>query len=208
MTIANGVRRANASGTGREVGHVDSPPLSEIVGEMLTSSDNFTAETLLRDIAVGRLGNAPATTELGTRIVLHEMTALGVPNTDLVMHDGSGLDPSDRMTCETMLDVIELSSSAKFAAIDRGLPVAAQTGTLAVRFVGSPLAGKLRAKTGSLAGVVGLVGVIDGPDDLHFAFLANGDFSVDGGADLQNQVATAIGATPDLRPPTDLVPAP
>jgi D-alanyl-D-alanine carboxypeptidase/D-alanyl-D-alanine-endopeptidase (penicillin-binding protein 4) len=208
VTIANGVRRADHAETGRDVAHVDSPTLSQIVGEMLTSSDNFTAETLLRDIAVGGEGNSPATTDLGTRIVLHEMTVLGVPNADVVMHDGSGLDPTDRVPCATMLGVIELSSEPKFAAVDKGLPIAGETGTLIGRFVGGPLAGKLRAKTGSIAGVVGLVGVIDGPDDLHFAFLANGDFSAAAGSDLQDQVAAAIAATPDLRAPANLVPPP
>jgi len=74
--------------------------------------------------------------------------------------------------------------------------------------VGGPLAGKLRAKTGSIAGAVGLVGVIDGPDDLHFAFLANGDFSAAAGSDLQGRIAAAIAATPDLRAPANLVPRP
>jgi D-alanyl-D-alanine carboxypeptidase/D-alanyl-D-alanine-endopeptidase (penicillin-binding protein 4) len=208
VTIANGVLRSDRAETGREVAHVDSPPLSQIVGEMLTSSDNFTAETLLRDLAVGAQGNTPATTDLGTRIVLHEMTVLGVPDAGVVMHDGSGLDPADRVPCTTMLGVIELSSEAKFAAVDKGLPIAGETGTLVGRFVGGPLAGKLRAKTGSIAGVVGLVGVIEGPDDLHFAFLANGDFSAAAGSDLQNQVAAAIAATPDLRAPANLVPPP
>ncbi len=124
------------------------------------------------------------------------------------MHDGSGLDPADRVPCATMLAVIELSSEAKFAAVDKGLPIAGRTGTLVGRFVGGPLAGKLRAKTGSIAGVVGLVGVIDRPDELHFAFLANGDFSAAGGADLQSRIASAIAATPDLRAPANLVPRP
>jgi len=208
VTIGNGVRRADHSETGREVGHVDSPPLSQIVGEMLTGSDNFTAETLLRDLAVGAEGNTPATTDLGTRIVVHEMTVLGVPDAGVVVHDGSGLDPADRVPCETMLGVIELSSEPRFAAVDKGLPIAGRTGTLVGRFVGGPLAGKLRAKTGSIAGAVGLVGVIDGPDDLHFAFLANGDFSAAAGSDLQGRIAAAIAATPDLRAPANLVPRP
>ncbi len=87
-------------------------------------------------------------------------------------------------------------------------PIAAQTGTLAGRFGGGPLAGKLRAKTGSIGGVVGLVGVVDGPDELHFAFIANGDFSDAAGAQLQTEVGDAVGSTPDLQPPAGLVPAP
>jgi serine-type D-Ala-D-Ala carboxypeptidase/endopeptidase (penicillin-binding protein 4) len=207
VTIAGGVRRGLVT-SAHEIAHVDSPPLSSIVGEMLTSSDNYTAEELLRDVAVGASGGAPATTELGTLLVAHELDVLGVSRTGLVMHDGSGLAPDDRVTCATMLQLIELATQPKFAAIDLGLAIAGRSGTLAERFVGDPLAGKLRAKTGSIAGVVGLVGVIDGPDDLRFAFLANGDFSAGAGAALQAEVAQAVASTPDVRAPPDLVPRP
>jgi D-alanyl-D-alanine carboxypeptidase/D-alanyl-D-alanine-endopeptidase (penicillin-binding protein 4) len=207
VTIGGGVVRGVAAPDAHEVAHVDSPPLSAIVGEMLTNSNNFTAEELVRDVAVTD-GNTPATTDAGTLIVAAEMKRLGVPTAGLVMHDGSGLSPDDRVNCATMLGVIDLASRPKFAAIDQGLAVAGSTGTLADRFIGDPLAGKLRAKTGSISGVVGLVGLIDGPDNLHFAFLANGDFSAGAGAQLQADVARAVGATPDVRVRSDLVPAP
>lgn len=208
VTISGGVRRASTGADGREIAHVDSPPLSTIVGEMLTSSDNFTAETLVRDLAIAPSGGPPATTASGVTIVATRLAALGVPTDGLVMHDGSGLAHDDRVTCATMLHVIELSSESRFTAVNKGLPIAARTGTLVGRFVGGPLAGKLRAKTGSITGVVGLVGVIDGVDDLHFAFIANGDFSEGAGADLQTEVGNAVGSTPDLRAPPGLVPAP
>jgi len=207
VTVAGGVRRGNAPADAAEVAHVDSAPLSDLVGEMLTSSDNYTAEELLRDLAANA-GLVPATSDDGIRLVRHELTALGVPTTGLVMHDGSGLAPDDRVTCATMLKVIELATRPEFAAIDRGLPIAGQTGTLVDRFVGSPLAGKLRAKTGSIGGVVGLVGVVDGTAGLRFAFEANGDFSTGAGVQLQAEVANAIGSVADVRAPPDLVPAP
>ncbi len=208
VTVEGGVRRAAASADAHEIAHVDSVPLFAIIGEMLTSSDNYTAEELLRDIAVGTAGTAPATTAMGTVLVRQELVRLGIPTTGVVLHDGSGLAPTDRVTCAVLLQVVELSSRPKYAAIDRGLPIAAETGTLAIRFGGSALAGKLRAKTGSLDGVVGLVGVIDRPDQLHFAFVANGNFSDAGGEQMQADVASAVASTPDLRAPTHLVPAP
>jgi serine-type D-Ala-D-Ala carboxypeptidase/endopeptidase (penicillin-binding protein 4) len=162
----------------------------------------------LRDVAAHADANAPATTDLGTRLVVREMTALGVPTDGLVLHDGSGLAPDDRASCATMLKVIELAARPKFAAIDKGLPIAGETGTLVDRFVGSPLAGRLRAKTGSIGGVVGLVGVVDGAAGIRFAFVANGSFSTGAGAQLQAEVANAVGSVADVRAPPDLVPAP
>lgn len=207
VTIEGGIRRGVAPANAPETAHVDSAPLSDIVGEMLTSSDNYTAEELLRDIAV-HAGTVPATSDAGTRLVLHELDTLRIPTAGVVMHDGSGLAPDDRATCATLLKVIDLAATAKFAAIDKGLAIAGRTGTLVRRFGGDPLEGKLRAKTGSIAGVVGLVGVVDGPNHLHFAFVANGDFGMARGAQLQADVAAAVGSTPDLAAPHDLVPAP
>ena len=97
-----------------------------------------------------------------------------------------------------MLAVIQLATQPRFVAIDNGLAVAGQSGTLAGRFIGSPLAGKLHAKTGSISGVAGLVGYVAGPDALRFAFIANGSFSTGAGEQLQADVAAAVAATPAL----------
>ncbi len=205
VTIAGGVRRGNVAEDAHEVAHLDSLPLSQIVGEILTSSDDFAAEILLRDLALAP--NVSATTEAGARVVVAEMARLGVITDGLVLHDGSGLSPDDRARCGTLLQVVELAGRPQFAPIDKGLAIAGRTGTLADRFGGDALSGKLRAKTGSLDGVVGLAGVIDGTG-LRFSFLANGAFSQGAGIALQAQVASAVAAAPDLRPPPDLVPAP
>jgi D-alanyl-D-alanine carboxypeptidase/D-alanyl-D-alanine-endopeptidase (penicillin-binding protein 4) len=205
--VAGGVRRGVAPAGAREVAHVSSARLADLVGEMLTSSDNYTAEQLLRGLAAAA-GDVPATTTAGVVRAERELDALGVPRAGLVMHDGSGLAPTDRVTCATLLRLVELAREPRFAAVDDGLAVAARTGTLAARFTGSPLAGRLRAKTGSIGGVVGLAGVVDRPDALSFAFIANGNFSSGAGEQLQSEVATAIGATPDLRAPRGVVPAP
>jgi D-alanyl-D-alanine carboxypeptidase/D-alanyl-D-alanine-endopeptidase (penicillin-binding protein 4) len=109
------------------------------------------------------------------------------------------------------LGVIELGTRPAFAAIDRGLPIAGQTGTLALRFAGTPLAGRLRAKTGHINGVVGLAGIVGGADPdagPRFAFVANGTFSTDEGERLQDEIAATVGAYPDAPTAAELVPAP
>lgn len=54
------------------------------------------------------------------------------------------------------------------------LPLAARSGTLANRYVDTPFAGKLYAKTGSLTGVNSLSGYIDFNDGITFSVLSNG----------------------------------
>ena len=55
------------------------------------------------------------------------------------------------------------------------LPVAGQTGTLALRFLGTPVAGQLRAKTGTLNQVTALAGYVQTARGSHvsFAYIIN-----------------------------------
>ena len=112
-----------------------------------------------------------------------------------------------------LLAVVELGSKPKFAALNKGLPVAGKSGTLIGRFGGTALVGRLRAKTGHIDNVVGLAGVIDAAPGgttpgARFAFVANGDFSTLGGESLQDQVAGAISAYLDAPVAPGSVPRP
>jgi len=78
--------------------------------------------------------------------------------------------------------------------------VAGRTGTLSLRLAGTPLEGKLRAKTGSLDGVSGLAGYLDGRRSLSFAFLANGKLSDTAGRVLQDRLAALLAAYPGPQP--------
>jgi D-alanyl-D-alanine carboxypeptidase/D-alanyl-D-alanine-endopeptidase (penicillin-binding protein 4) len=193
-----------------EIAHVESPSLSAIVEEMLTVSNNETAELLTRELGFERSGTG--TTATGTDAVRIALAHLGVPVSGVDLHDGSGLAPSDRVTCAALLRVVELSARPQFTAIDHGLPIAGRSGTLISRFTGTSLVDRLRAKTGHITGVVGLAGVIDAASrrgaSPRFAFVANGGFSTEGGAQLQDEIGAAIGAYPDAPAPAALVPAP
>jgi D-alanyl-D-alanine carboxypeptidase/D-alanyl-D-alanine-endopeptidase (penicillin-binding protein 4) len=206
VSIGGGTTHGLAPAGAHELAHVDSAPLADVVREMLTVSDNYTAELLTRELGVE--GDQAGSTELGTRVIVHELPALGISADAVDLHDGSGLAPSDRVTCDALLGALTLASRPGFEAIDTGLAVAGRSGTLASRFVGDPLAGRLRAKTGQIAGVVGLAGVVDDDEHLHFAFLANGNFGEAAGQALQARIARAVASYPDAPDPNVLVPAP
>jgi D-alanyl-D-alanine carboxypeptidase/D-alanyl-D-alanine-endopeptidase (penicillin-binding protein 4) len=197
------VARVHAPSGAAEVGHVDSPPLSTVVGDMVRASDDFAAEQITRALS------DDGTTASGTRAIIAATKRLGVPLEGASILDGSGLAPNDHLTCSTLLQVVALLADPRFVAVDHGLPIAAQTGTLSVRFGGTQLAGRLRAKTGTLDGVVGLAGVVDAPTNERFAFLANGNFSMGGGEALQEAVLRPIAAAPAQRAAASaLVPKP
>ena len=140
VRVSNGSSSGPIEGDVRVIGSVRSAPLSDIVGHMLTTSDNNTAEMLVKE-----------------------------------------LSPDNAATCSMMLSVIQRSGDTPLAD---GLAVAARSGTLADEFVGSPLAGRLSAKTGTLGNPPfdepplaskALVGYVDADngDTIEFALIIN-----------------------------------
>ncbi|MGP3968402.1 D-alanyl-D-alanine carboxypeptidase/D-alanyl-D-alanine endopeptidase [Streptomyces sp. 6N223] len=161
-----------------------SAPLSTLVEEMLTHSDNDLAEALGRHVALatGHDGDAAGL----RRAVSAQLAELGLPaagGDGVRIADGSGLDRAGRVTAELLTGALRLAADARRPALRpvlTGLPVAGFTGTLADRYDpdgGTPAgagAGLVRAKTGTLTGVNSLAGTAITPNGrvLAFAFLA------------------------------------
>jgi D-alanyl-D-alanine carboxypeptidase/D-alanyl-D-alanine-endopeptidase (penicillin-binding protein 4) len=183
-----------------------SPPLTDILNGFLASSDNLTGELLPRELAAH--SGKPATTANGLEVIKARLQALGLPTEQLTMVDGSGLSRDNRAPCSLLLATLELARTPKFASIREGLSVAGERGTLATRFRGTPLQGKLVAKTGSLSGVSGLAGYMAVKTPIEFSLLLNGDFGESSGVARREQVAQVIASYPDAPTADVLVPAP
>jgi D-alanyl-D-alanine carboxypeptidase/D-alanyl-D-alanine-endopeptidase (penicillin-binding protein 4) len=201
----------SAPESAREIARVASPPLHEIVAWMLLISDNETAEMLTRALGVARAHDG--STAAGTRAVAEVLAGLGVPTAGVSLADGSGLSAANRVTCPALMGAVALGETPRFAGIADGLPVAGRSGTLLPRFLGTSLAGRLRAKTGHITDVSGLAGDIPaagaaGDDRYRFASLVNGAFSTDEGAALVDGVATRIGGYIDHPDAPEAIPAP
>lgn len=133
---------------------IESLTMGRIVDQVLTASDDTGAELLLKQLGA-RFGGA-GSTSAGIAVERADLAKDGLPVSQLVAKDGSGLDTEDRVTCGLIADdlVHEGTSGVLFA----GLPVAARTGTLVTRMAGTPAAGRLHAKTGTLDDVTALSG--------------------------------------------------
>jgi len=188
---------------------VVSPALSDVIAELLASSDNLSAEMLTRELGARAVnGAAPGTTATGLQAIATKLTELGLPLTGLVLDDGSGLSHTDRVTCRTLLAAVALGSRPELRALHDGLAIAGTRGTLADEFHGTPLEGKLLAKTGTLAGVSALAGLVDIGRPVRFAVLLNGDFADERGRVLRNRAATDAARFPDAPPADVAVPPP
>jgi serine-type D-Ala-D-Ala carboxypeptidase/endopeptidase (penicillin-binding protein 4) len=173
LLVARGVKVAGGGSAGtapdglQEVARKESVPVSQIVGEMITDSDNTTAELLTREMGVVAKGQG--TTVAGIQVIAETLSSLGYDTTGLVLHDGSGLDPADKVPCTLVLDV--LTRSGRDSVIGRAMAVAGRTGTLRKRMLGSEATGRVQAKTGTLNEVNALAGFADTPKGNAITFL-------------------------------------
>ncbi len=171
VAVVGAPRAGRAPGGGTEVASLASPPVSQIVAEMLTHSDNETAEAALKEIGVASSGNGSAAA--GKAALTQLLTDAGVAVDGVGLVDGSGLSNQGRLTCRTLTELLTLPEAGP--VLRDGLAVAGETGTLAERWRGTQVAGRLRAKTGSLRDVTALAGDVEplAGGRVTFAYVAN-----------------------------------
>ena len=184
LLTANGVKVDGAPeparGGGATLASVQSPTVAALIERMLGRSDNDLAEALTRHVAIAL--DHPATFAGGAQGVREVITKLGVEPDGFAMVDGSGLSRSDRVRPQALVQLVDaLLSPAhpQFSPVLQGLPVAGFSGTLASRYASPPAltaSGLVRAKTGTLDGVVALAGFTYDASGrvLSFAIVANG----------------------------------
>jgi D-alanyl-D-alanine carboxypeptidase/D-alanyl-D-alanine-endopeptidase (penicillin-binding protein 4) len=203
IAVRGPLAQAAAARGSATVAAVSSPPLAEIVQQMLTESNNVIAENLARQVAIatGRPASFSGAAAAETA-VLHE---LGIRGTTRLV-DASGLSPQDRIAPGVLVQVIRLAATTGqpgLRPVLTGLPVAGFSGTLApggsvFPDVGQAGLGLVRAKTGNLETVVSLAGVAQDRDGELFAFAFMADqlpkTGLDTGAGDLTRLATSLAA--------------
>ena len=169
---------------------VQSPPLSTLIALTNAPSDNYFAETLLKDIGA-RLGGA-GTTAAGAAVVGAEMQSeFGITPR---FNDGSGLSRYDATSPDQVVTALKgLANDQPF--VD-SLAVGGETGTLQHEMNGTAAQGNCRGKTGTLIDVANLVGYCRARDGhaLVFAFLANALGNPDQGHAIEANMAVSLAS--------------
>ncbi len=146
-----------------------SAPLSEIARVQMKVSQNQYAETLLRTLGAQ---SGEGTAAAGDKVVREVLDGWGIPSDAYVLVDGSGLSRYNYVCADMLVKILahvygDPRLRDPFVAT---LPIGGQDGTIARRFVGTPAAGNVRAKTGSIANVRSLSGYVTSADGEWFAF--------------------------------------
>lgn len=146
------------------------PPLTETWARTLKASQNLFAEMLLRrDVGEG-------TAAAGLKRYDALFAAAGAVRRGWDFADGSGMSSYNRLSPRASVALLRWAAGRPFAATFKAsLPVAGVDGTLAARFKGTALEGRVFAKTGSLSGASALSGYLTARSGrtLTFAFFAN-----------------------------------
>ena len=151
-----------------------SPPLSVVLPALLKPSQNQIAEMLFKTIALEATG--AGNTDSARAVVQRQVAAWGVPASEAVIRDGSGLSRYDYITPRTAVRVLDaMRTSPNFKVFYDALPIAGVDGSIATRMRGTPAQGNVHAKTGSVALARSLSGYVTTADGhlLMFSFLAN-----------------------------------
>ncbi|HUF34884.1 MAG TPA: D-alanyl-D-alanine carboxypeptidase/D-alanyl-D-alanine-endopeptidase [Gemmatimonadales bacterium] len=181
IAIAGGTRSTTDSLLYRQaraappLAEITSRPLRDWIFPILNTSQNLFAEMLLKQLGrqFGRAGSWREGIAVERRFLIDSVR---IDSTEFSLRDGAGLSGANLITPNALARLLRyIRGHPGWPTFAAGLPQAGGTGSLRTRFVRTPLAGRVRAKSGSITGVSTLSGYIERPDGgvLTFSILAN-----------------------------------
>jgi serine-type D-Ala-D-Ala carboxypeptidase/endopeptidase (penicillin-binding protein 4) len=148
--------------------HFSTPFLDDIRVTNKTSQ-NLHAELALR--LAGKLRGTGGSFEGGREAVKQFLLQAGLKEDEFTFLDGSGLSRRDLVTPAATVQLLIYAARQPWgAAFEESLPVGGVDGSLADRFQGTPAAGLIHAKTGSLSHVNALSGYGQTQQGRRFVF--------------------------------------
>jgi D-alanyl-D-alanine carboxypeptidase/D-alanyl-D-alanine-endopeptidase (penicillin-binding protein 4) len=192
VKIAGHVRTGATPAGAASLAAVSSPTLAQLLGLMLPPSDNYFAETLLKD--VGARFGAGGSTAAGAAVVQDTIAANFGLRPQVV--DGSGLSRSDKTSPQQVVSLLAALYPTQLGSVLRSrLAVAGHSGTLAHRMRFTAAAGRCQAKTGTLVGASNLAGYCrsESGHTLAFAFFDDG-IETELAHAVQDQMAIALAS--------------
>ncbi len=144
----------------KTVGAVASPTVRQLIAHMNSTSDNFFAETFIKQVGVDRFGDrGNGSTSDGARAVRAQLVELGADMSGVTIVDGSGLSYDNRVTARALGHVLGLGLQAEWGETWLStFAVSGRSGTLKDRMTHRPYYGRVRAKTGTLNPASALAG--------------------------------------------------
>jgi D-alanyl-D-alanine carboxypeptidase/D-alanyl-D-alanine-endopeptidase (penicillin-binding protein 4) len=185
-----------------------SPPIGDLVGEMLNQSDNLIAELLVKEVGYRTsrasvasnsgvaAGASPGSTAGGLAAMTEAVGRLGVPLAGDAA-DGSGLSRADRRSAREWRSLLQAAQGQPWAGrLVGSLPLGARTGTLTRRFARTAAEANVRAKTGWIDEARSLSGYLTtaGGRPVVFSIIINGTTPTSPALNALDTLVAAIAA--------------
>ena len=165
-----------AARAGAPLAEVTSRPFRDWIFPILNTSQNLFAETVLKQL--GRRFGTEGSWREGLRVERRFLIdSVGVDSTQVAARDGSGLAADNLVSPLAFTQILRyIRKHPRYPTFEAGLPQSGKRGSLRTRFIGTPIEGRVRAKTGSISRVNTLSGYVELPSGrvLTFSVQANG----------------------------------
>ena len=151
-------------------------PLPDLLFPILNVSQNLFAEMLCKLVAreVTGVGSWSACLDLERRFLIDSVK---VDSSAFALDDGSGLSAGNLVSPAAFTQLLAfMARHPRSGAFFAALPRSGGVGSIRRRFIGTPVEGKVWAKTGSIYRVSTLAGYVQRPDGkrVMFAVMVNG----------------------------------
>jgi D-alanyl-D-alanine carboxypeptidase/D-alanyl-D-alanine-endopeptidase (penicillin-binding protein 4) len=198
VRVAPRVRVGPVPAEAKELLRFSGEPLALQVRLLEKFSNNFVAEQLTKILGAEVYG-PPGTWEKGTKALAAWLESAGIADPSLVIADGSGLSPRNRIAPATLVAVIRHAAGRFDIGPEylSALPIGGREGTLEERMGGGTV--QIRAKTGHLRRVAALTGIVPAPNGTTrvFSILVNGARGDAEGVDTAiDAFAARLGSAP------------
>ncbi|WP_423607414.1 D-alanyl-D-alanine carboxypeptidase/D-alanyl-D-alanine endopeptidase [Sphingomonas sp. MS122] len=172
-------------GFGAQLATLTPPPLLDDIRTINKDSQNLHAELLLRRTGLARGSGSVADGQVEVEAMFAKA---GVPRTAWDFSDGSGMSTYNRIAPRGMVELLGWIAAQPWGAAWRGtLPIGGVDGTLARRFKGTILEGRIFAKTGTINATNALAGYMTAKSGRTLTFAA-----------YANDVPSGTAATPAM----------
>lgn len=144
--------------------------LIEVLVPMMKNSNNLYAESVFYQL--GLMRGRPSTAKKASKAIEDVLRRAGRGESIHRFADGSGLSLYNYVSADIEVAFLRYAFSDKdlYYKLYETLPIAAIDGTLKDRMKGTPAAGNVRAKTGTVSGVSSLAGYCTTSNGRHLAF--------------------------------------